>query len=506
MAEYIPNTQVRICKDVPLDSTYSDTIKFASAGAQSAYFAGKAKFTFTDFTYQRVNSSVASPRGPYSIRVPKVADQLYDCNYLCFQNTNYGSKWFYCFIKQVNYINPENTEIIYELDHYQTWAFDFEVLPSLVLREHSETDNFFENFEPEPVTLNGYKIQPADKRVLPNIRIMVAVSTDPTGKIVQGQMVNKIYSALEIHEFSDAGSANSFITEYAEEGHLENVVSVFMSPFTLAEASTNAPLAWNVNLTAPSLDLYTPRNKKLYNYPYTALIVSDFNNHNMELKYENFVGAGANGLSNGLQFNIYRTLSGNPTITLVPQYDGNSDNQYYALQSQTMPQCPWSGNVYANWLASQGTGAAIRNGLAMAMQMMNGNVLGAMSNVVNSYAIGTEVDHMTVPISMPLDSQYNFQRGQVGFQLFYKYIYQEDAKVIDDYFDMFGYATNQLKVPNMDSRENWNFVQTKDVIIKGSLPVDSMDAIKAMFNRGIRFWHDDLVGRYNRPNKVVKAQ
>ena len=116
MADFVPSTIVKVLKDVPLDSTYSDTIKFTSVGAQTAFFSGKAKYSFTDFTYQRVNSSVSAPRGPRSIRVPRVADDLYDCNYVMFQNANYGTKWFYAFIKQVNYINPNNTEIIYELD------------------------------------------------------------------------------------------------------------------------------------------------------------------------------------------------------------------------------------------------------------------------------------------------------------------------------------------------------------------------------------------------------
>lgn len=80
----------------------------------------------------------------------------------------------------------------------------------------------------------------------------------------------------------------------------------------------------------------------------------------------------------------------------------------------------------------------------------------------------------------------------------------EIAKSIDDYFDMYGYATNKLKVPNMEGRESWNYVKTKDVIISGSLPVDSMDAVKKMFNSGIRFWHGDFVGDYSRSNKPMK--
>lgn len=46
MANFVPSTIVKVLKDVPLDSTYSDTIKFTSVGAQTAFFSGKAKYSF----------------------------------------------------------------------------------------------------------------------------------------------------------------------------------------------------------------------------------------------------------------------------------------------------------------------------------------------------------------------------------------------------------------------------------------------------------------------------
>ena len=68
---------------------------------------------------------------------------------------------------------------------------------------------------------------------------------------------------------------------------------------------------------------------------------------------------------------------------------------------------------------------------------------------------------------------------------------------------MYGYATNRVKVPNMEGRESWNYVKMNNVIIKGSIPVDSMDSIKSMFNNGIRFWHGDFVGDYSRSNRTL---
>ena len=89
--DFIPTTNLKILRNVPLDSTYKDTLTFENKTDQYLYFAGKAKVSFDDFTFQRLNSSV---------RVPADPNSLYDCNYIMFQNENFGDKWFYAFINQ----------------------------------------------------------------------------------------------------------------------------------------------------------------------------------------------------------------------------------------------------------------------------------------------------------------------------------------------------------------------------------------------------------------------
>lgn len=80
----------------------------------------------------------------------------------------------------------------------------------------------------------------------------------------------------------------------------------------------------------------------------------------------------------------------------------------------------------------------------------------------------------------------------------------EEAVKLDQFFDMYGYATNAVKVPNEDSRESWNYVKTDNVIINGSMPVQDMANIKAMYNRGVRFWHTTDVGNYSLSNRDKK--
>ena len=116
-----PNTKIIICQDVPLDNTYEHSIHFGyrreyqNLQNQYNYFYSKRKYVFEPTTYQRVNSN--------TLRIQMIADNLYNCNYLMFQNTNFrtdtthytGDKWFYAFITSVNYINNAVTEITYEI-------------------------------------------------------------------------------------------------------------------------------------------------------------------------------------------------------------------------------------------------------------------------------------------------------------------------------------------------------------------------------------------------------
>ena len=74
-----PNTNIRVLNGVPLDNTYENTLYFGNASAQSAYFISLTKYNLTNYTYQRVNKGKA--------RIGIKADNLYDCNYMMFQNS-----------------------------------------------------------------------------------------------------------------------------------------------------------------------------------------------------------------------------------------------------------------------------------------------------------------------------------------------------------------------------------------------------------------------------------
>lgn len=141
--EIFPNSTVVLLRGVPLDNTYTDTVRYASTYMQEQAFLAYNPITFNKQTYQRVNRGY--------LRLQICADDIYNYNYLMFKNTSYGDKWFYAFITQIDYLNDNTSEIRYEIDVMQTWATDIVLRQCYVEREHSSSDLIGEHLVPEPV-------------------------------------------------------------------------------------------------------------------------------------------------------------------------------------------------------------------------------------------------------------------------------------------------------------------------------------------------------------------
>ena len=143
-------TNIKLLAGVPLDATYRHSIYFASAGAQQSYFAGKtvSGLSWSDCMYHRENAA---------IRVNAPIEDCETVNYAMFQNTAYGTKWFYAFVVEHTYINANCTELKIQLDVLQTWYFDYQIQPGFIERHHSLTDVIGENVVAESLSIGEYE-------------------------------------------------------------------------------------------------------------------------------------------------------------------------------------------------------------------------------------------------------------------------------------------------------------------------------------------------------------
>ena len=80
----------------------------------------------------------------------------------------------------------------------------------------------------------------------------------------------------------------------------------------------------------------------------------------------------------------------------------------------------------------------------------------------------------------------------------------QQAQMIDDYFSMYGYRTDRLKLPNITGRTNWNFVKTQICNVIGNIPQADIEQVKQIMNSGITFWHNPATYLdYSQNNTIV---
>lgn len=83
-------------------------------------------------------------------------------------------------------------------------------------------------------------------------------------------------------------------------------------------------------------------------------------------------------------------------------------------------------------------------------------------------------------------------------------IKNEYARKIDQYFDMYGYQTNEVKEPNLTGRRNWNYLKTVNINITGRIPTPDLNRLKSVFDNGVTIWHDPkTIYDYSQSNAII---
>ena len=120
-----------------------------------------------------------------------------------------------------------------------------------------------------------------------------------------------------------------------------------------------------------------------------------------------------------------------------------------------------------------------------------GMIAGGIGGITNSMM--TQYQHTFDPTS----ARGNTNAGAVnvcadrnGFYGYKMSIKQEYAKMIDDYFSMFGYKVNRVGTPHIWARTYWDYCKTIDIHLSGNIPETDMKKLKDLFNNGCTFWHD----------------
>ena len=545
MAIITPQTDVYLLK-CPLELNDANQITFANANAQTTYFQGLPKLHIgDDFTYQRKDGVM---------RVPALIDDLYGYNYCMYKNKGHGNKWFFAFITGMEYLNDSVTGISLKTDTYQTWMFDLTYKRTFVEREHVNDDTMGLHTVPEALETGEYiqngssavtNIVPDDSfkdktntTVSPAQDYMVVFQVSYLLDAVRPDWpansggYNGVFSGLYYFAAKSYPDALNIIKAYDNDGRGGDIVAVFLAPakffsgadhmqigvtdiYIPALTTSLATLAEAKTITAPTtLGTYTPKNKKALCYPFSYLYVTNNAGIDTEFRFEDFD-------SNTVHFVMRGALGQGCSIKLCPYNykTTNANGEYeFGVTGGKYPVCAWKSDYYTNWITQNavniGAGLAMdvaKSGIGIAASTAFGNPVGAVSGAVGLVGSITS----TIGQNYAASKHPNYANGNVNnadtmigadkyFTAIKMCVRPEFAKIIDDYFSMFGYKVNEVKIPNITGRRNWNFVKTIGCYIEADIPQDDLEEIKSMFDKGITFWHNaSTFMDYSQNNDII---
>ena len=546
VAQVRPESTLYCLKNIPLDNTYQNTIAFNNLTAQRQYFSRHVKYTFNEMTYIRQNGN--------TIRVEKTADDMLDVNYLMFQNSAYGDRWFYAFVTQINYVNDVTTELIYEIDVMQTWFFDFFLKECFVVREHSSTDRMFENVLNEGLQVENYRwdyTQMVLSDHFTKLACVVLSLTDREGEQPEDLAeltgeYNGTYVGAKMIQFYSFDGFKKYMSKVHDKGQVDSILASYMVPYQYAEAfsatgkTLDTPLYTSITPRFGAIDGYYPKNKKLYCYPYNFMVVDAVENQKI-YRYELFQVLKNQGET--IRFAEYCTILPNPTAYAVPEnYENYGQTGKYidwsnGISMGNFPINGWNSDTYKAWVAQNSnrrniglatgvvgglitagvgaaalaaapvTGGASLLALAGPLAMTAGGGVSAMSSVFNYISQDSDVQSLPDKSSATQSSDVASMTGARTFAYLNRHITRDYARIIDEFFNMYGYKTNLVKVPNWNVRPHWTYCKTAGCIIKGNIPANDAKKICAIFDNGITHWRNgDEVGNYSLDNRPVSRE
>lgn len=510
-----PQGQLYLCK-TPLKNDYKNQLTFANANAQLSYFNSTIQHTFDNYTYIKKDNVV---------QVGKNIDEIIDCNYLFYKNTGFTNKYYFCFITNMEYVNENCTRITFETDCYQTWLFQIKYKESFVEREHVNDDTIGLHTVPENLETGEYVVNSSDYyNGLDNLKYVIQCTEWSTSDKNKPLATNfgGVYMAGGAYVCSTIGDVVNILQGFATRGKSDAVYNLYMIPASMI-TNTNENLQYS-GQNSPNTDTktitkvntingYTPINKKLLTFPFNYMLISNNNGSSNILHYERFSGNTCNFTIKGVP-----TVGG--SIKIIPtNYDNNLNSEEEGLIAGKLPTLNWSDDEYTNWLTQNSvniglgiasSGLTIAGGIGM-MATGGGAVAGAGAVVNGAMSIANELGAVYQHSLQPNSAKGNVNGGDInvcdhknGFYFYKMSIKEEYARIIDNYFSMFGYKINRVKVPNITGRSNWNYVKTINCNFDGDIPQTDLNIIRAMFNNGTTLWHNpSTIYDYSNSNNIV---
>lgn len=543
--------ELMICVDVPLDASQVRQLSFADKNEQYNYFRSKAIRVFTDFKYIREHRGV---------KVPVNAEEIGNACYLCFKNQASG-KWYYAFVTQVIYINPETSLLNFEIDVYQTFLFDMVIRDCDISREHVANDDFKTNTVQEPVDVGDYVITHEEVQVLGDLDsnypfiILSAIDLladpgtleEPKVTAAQGGIYGGLPSAVRAYLVESKQWGTSSITAIMEALSSypwvsQSILAIYAIPsfgFSGSVTVRQSAMGFNIGVISDSSSPFRSgasgaligwvskfpayRNKKMYSSQFSFIECLLPNGNRFVLKPE-FLKDSAPPVM------LVTTLIPAPNFYFyTPEYCGaEEDFLLNANNISGFPCFPVQNNTYPLQTAqAESTNALVHS------QNRSNIFWDTVGNVVQSVFTGDPLNVLSTGIDAYKNVRSELQsaerdRQRIGqmqtnvsltgpsggslatfiaskkLEILYRWwtVKPEFAEKIEQFFDVYGYKVSRFGIPNLNSRPRYNYIKCNNVNVYGNIPNEFLQPLRNMFINGFTLWHDkNNVGTYGNNTK-----
>lgn len=559
MITVTPQGNVYLC-NVPLENDYNNQLTFTSLENQLNYFNSKIIKSFENYTYIKKDNVIK-----LGVNIDEIigCNYLFYRNngftnkyYFCFIthkeyiNENVTAVTIETDVYQSYMFDIQYKASFIEREHVNDDTVGLHTIP-----EGLETGEYIStNLQPQGL----------DSQSLFDYCYVVAVSDSEfvfkTMRIVFDNF--KVPTGLEYYGLTDMLDVSKLVYAFDHAGKGDAIVSIFVSPkyffsnwdnsgqitlyddtviTLLGDISSHVTsfMQFDYNINRPSYlgNNYQPHNNKLLCYPYSFLQVSNHSGQIYNYNWENFYYSQNEENETRYRFRLKGALTPGGSFKAFPlNYNNILDNNDDTIALGKFPIGSFTNDIYTNWLTQNGvnilghtipadqviTGKATWNNLNTLTAVAeygskfgfegdaNSSVLtgGITSTLSNTFEATQEIyRHKIVPdnVNGNVNSgDVNFELNLYGLEFKTMSIKNEYAEIIDKYFDMFGYKVNNLKLPNITGRTNWNYVKTVWCELEGDIPQEHLTILKGIFNKGITFWHNPTTMLdYTQSNDII---
>lgn len=558
-----PETVVRLLSNVPLSLNETNQLWFDTITAQQTYFSGKVSRTYNQFTYQRkernyvaveTNAELLYNVNYMMFQNSNFANKWFYAYVTEIEYKNHNTSWVYyeidpfqTWLFELNFkqsfierehtprYNADGTPVINTIDEGLNYGSEYKIIDDSSYKNYGDTIFIL-------VTSKDYlhKLPDGLERPFP----------ENIGNVPQG-FFNYIFP-ISLSGYKEYTYKNFSLMSWAEfydklnqdtafVGKVVNLTLLDFVPLNVSVDNANANITNmdNVSLYNARNDLgltgsilyindgaFTPSvidcgNKyssfpnyaesKLLMYPYSYTKVTDMRGNEFDIKNEHITGQ-------DLKFSVrgsiapqcktaYEVVNYKDKTNLLDGIINNNVSSMAIIDDYTAAYLQGNQNVLM-------TGAAV-NVVSSIASIVGNSMIGNIGGAVSS-GVGGITDILMLNAKMKdIDNHpsnlrnqgnnynFDFANKYTGIRIIKYTVTDEYQKILTDFFKMYGYKVNRVKVPNLHTRQSWNYVKTVDCTILANIPQDDLNSIKQMFNKGITLWHNTDVGNYNLSNNEI---